>query len=115
MNKGMYSSEPDESFARKSAILKDSAESKLNMVQRGSVTEITLGGRTFQVSDPKRIEQTVTILKNHEEAMHTMKQRLKEQHNAIGILVQEVNTLKQEVQRLKEITNGYGSQEYTGY
>ena len=42
MNKGMYSSVPDEKFAQKSAILKDSAESKLNMVQRGSVTEITL-------------------------------------------------------------------------
>jgi cell shape-determining protein MreC len=115
MNKGMYSSVPDEKFAQKSAILKDSAESKLNMVQRGSVTEITLGGRTFQVSDPKRIEQTVTILKNHEEAMHTMRQRLKEQHNAIAVLLQEIQTLKNDVQRLKEITNGYGSQEYNGY
>lgn len=112
---GMYSNNNDDQFEQKSEVLKHAVESKLGMIQRGSVTEITLGDRTFQVTDPKRIEQTISVLKHQEEAIHTMRTRLKEHHNAIGVLVQEIQTLKNEVQRLKEITNGYGSQQFSNY
>lgn len=115
MNKGMYSSKADENFDKKSNALKEQAESKLDIIQRGSVTEITLGNRKFQVSDPAKLERVISILKGQEDAISTMRQRMKEQHNALAVLVQEVQTLKNEVQRLKEITNGYGSQEYSGY
>lgn len=115
MIQGMYSNHEDEQFEQKSEILKQSAESKLSMIQRGSVTEITMGDRTFQVTDPRRMEQTISVLKHQEDAIIALNRRVKEQHNAIGILVQEIQTLKNEVQRLKEITNGYGSQEFSNY
>jgi hypothetical protein len=115
MSKGMYSSKPDESFDKKSEVLKEQAQSKLDILQRGSVTEITLGNRKFQISDPAKLERVAMILKGHEDMLSTMRNRIKEQHNAISVLISEVQTLKNEVQRLKEITNGYGSQEYSGY
>lgn len=116
MNYGMYSDNTNnEDFNEKSEVLKHAAESKLGMLQRGSVTEITLGDRTFQITDPKRIEQTISVLKHHDEALHILRSRLKEHHSVLGQLIQEINTLKNEVQRLKEITNGYGSQEFSNY
>ena len=113
----MYSSnqQNDEKIKEKKEILKDSIESKLSILERGSVTEITLGGRTFQITDPKRIEQTFSVLQHHEESLHLLRQRVKEQSSAINQLINEVTTLKNEVQRLKEITNGYGSQELSNY
>ncbi|AMM43850.1 virion structural protein [Pectobacterium phage vB_PcaM_CBB] len=112
---GMYSNNNDDQFEQKSDVLKNAAESKLSMIQRGSVTEITMGDRTFQVTDPKRMEQTISVLKHQEEAIQNLRARMKEHHNAISVLVQEIQTLKNEVQRLKEITNGYGSQEFSNY
>lgn len=112
---GMYSNNKDDQFEQKSDALKNAAESKLSMIQRGSVTEITMGDRTFQVTDPKRMEQTISVLKHQEEAIQNLRSRMKEHHNAISVLVQEIQTLKNEVQRLKEITNGYGSQEFSNY
>lgn len=115
MIQGMYTNQKDEDFDNKSKLVQQTAQSKLSMIQRGSVTEITLGDRTFQVTDPKRMEQTISVLKHQEEAIQILRSRVKEQHTAINILIQEVNTLKNEVQRLKEITNGYGSQEFSNY
>ncbi len=112
---GMYSNNKDDQFEQKSDALKNATESKLSMIQRGSVTEITMGEKTFQVTDPKRMEQTISVLKHQEESIQILRTRMKEHHNAISILVQEIQTLKNEVQRLKEITNGYGSQEFSNY
>lgn len=86
----------------------------LPFVKRGSVTEITIGDSTFPVVDPKKLEQLVVIIRRHDESLFLLRQRLKEQSTTINKLIQIVNTLEQDVQRLKEITNGYGSQEYTG-
>ncbi|AFC21731.1 virion structural protein [Cronobacter phage vB_CsaM_GAP32] len=116
MKHGMYSdNNNDQHFEEKTNALKSIAESKLSMIQRGSVTEITMGDRTFQVTDPKRLEQMISVLKHQEESIQVLRTKIKEHHNAISVLVQEVQTLKNEVQRLKEITNGYGSQEFTNY
>lgn len=116
MINGMYSdNSQDENFEKKSAGLNQLAQSKLQMLQRGSVTEITMGDRTFQVTDPKRIEQTISVLQHHEEALFTLRQRVKEHHTAINALIIEVEKLKNEVQRLKEITNGFGSNELSNY
>lgn len=114
MNNGMYSATPSGGFANKTKLVNDLAESKLTMLQRGSVTEITLGGRTFQISDPKKIEHAISILKHQEEAISNLRVKIKEHSTAIGQLVREIQNLKNEVQRLKEITNGYGSQEFNG-
>jgi len=114
----MYSQptkEQQEAIDNKTKTVGAMATSKLQMLQRGSVTEITMGDKTFQVTDPKKIEQTITVLKTHDEAIFTLRQRVKEQTSVINQLLQDVNTLKNEVQRLKEITNGYGSQEFSNY
>lgn len=94
--------------------LKENA-SQLSILRQGTVTEITMGDRTFQVTDPKRIEQAITFIGQHEEALFTLRQRIKEQTSILKIMANDIATLKQEVQRLKEITNGYGSQEFSNY
>jgi hypothetical protein len=89
--------------------------SQLSILRQGSVTEITMGDRTFQVTDPKRIEHAISFIGQHEEAIFNLRQRVKEQTTIINLMVNDIATLKQEVQRLKEITNGYGSQEFSNY
>lgn len=88
----------------------------LSILRQGAVTEITMGGQTFQVSDPKRIEQAISFLERHEESLFTLRQRIKDQNKALNVLIQEIEKLKADVQRLKEESNnGFGSQEYSGY
>ncbi len=115
MKKTMYNTVQNEQPKTALNSIKAVNESKVDIIQRGTVTEITMGGRTFQVSDPKRIEQTVTVLKSHDEALHQLRQRIKEHTTVINQMQQTINTLSTEVQRLKEITNGYGSQQISNY
>ncbi|SOK58556.1 hypothetical protein [Yersinia phage fHe-Yen9-04] len=103
-----------EELAKKEELKEDSKQ--LSILRQGSVTEITMSGKTFQVSDPKRIEHAIIILERHEEVLFTLRQRIKEQTQSINILLNEIEKLKSDVQRLKEESNnGFGSQEYTNY
>lgn len=116
MKSKIYAESPSEQNESTSSTKKLNENlSQLSILKQGAVTEITMGDRTFQVTDPKRIEQSIVYIERHEEALFLLRQRLKEQSTVINNLRNDVETLKQEVQRLKEITNGYGSREYTGY
>ncbi|AQW88809.1 putative structural protein [Erwinia phage pEa_SNUABM_50] len=104
----------DEEKKQKEELKEDAKQ--LSVLRQGTVTEITMGGQTFQVSDPKRIEQAISFLERHEESLFTLRQRIKEQNKAINVLIQEIEKLKADVQRLKEESNnGFGSQEYSNY
>lgn len=107
--------EEEKAISASEALKLKENKSQLSILRQGSVTEITMGDRTFQVTDPKRIEQAISFIGQHEEALFNLRQRVKEQTTIINLMVNDIATLKQEVQRLKEITNGYGSQQLSNY
>lgn len=86
---------------------------QLNLLRQGTVTEITIGDKVFQVTDPKRIEMAIKCLEQHEESLFKLRQRVKEQSTVINALQYEINAMKGDIQFLREnlYGNSYGSRE----
>ena len=84
----------------------------LSVLKSGSVTEITLGDKKFEVIDPNRIEQSLKLISQMNESLYSLRQRIKELSQSNNQLVEEINKLKSEVQKLKDNSNNYGSSEY---
>lgn len=116
MKSVIYNKKETEEQKKKTNDLKEQFSSELKLLRQGSVTEITMGSQTFQVTDPKRIEALGNIVVKHDGMLFEIRHSLSTANQSIKILHQEIINLKAEVQTLKEQSNnGYGSQERSDY
>ncbi|WOL22818.1 hypothetical protein [Escherichia phage vB_EcoM_JNE01] len=75
---------------------------EISLLRQGSITEITLDGSTFQVSDPVRIEKIIKLVERHDERLYNMNQELLQYKRACAQLEQKVNKLSITVNKLQE-------------
>lgn len=78
----------------------------------GSVTEITLGDKTFEVLSPEKINKMFNMIEKQTQELFELRQYVKKQTQTISLLSDELNQTKMDITKLKELNNGYGSNEY---
>lgn len=74
----------------------------LQMFKQGSVTEITLDGKSFQVIDPRRMEALANLVERHEERFFELNQAVKQLRDEVRKLQNTVKMTRDEVTRLQE-------------
>lgn len=81
---------------------------ELKLLRHGSITEITLDGKTFQVHDPARIEQMIKFVERHDERLFSMGQENIQLKRKIDEITIKVNSLQSTVNNLQEIIKNAG-------
>lgn len=79
---------------------------ELQMLKHGNVVEITLHDKTFAIHDPVRIEGIINLVEKHEDSLVMLRQSNRTLTAKVQELINKVNSLKGEVQTLKERLNG---------
>ena len=74
----------------------------IQLYTQGSVTEVTLDGKSFQVIDPVRMETMAKMVESHEERFFELNQAVKQVRNSTRDLIRQVESLKREMQTLQE-------------
>lgn len=77
----------------------------------GSVTEITLGDKTFEVMSPEKINKMYQMIQQQENALFEMRNHVKNQTKVINSLAAAVDKLTSDVNELRKNGGSYGSRE----
>ncbi len=75
---------------------------ELKLLRQGSITEITMDGKTFQVHDAVRIEQIIKLVERHEDRLFNINQETLQLKRKIQELTNKVNSLQSTVNSLQE-------------
>ncbi|AFA44396.1 hypothetical protein [Klebsiella phage phiKp_21] len=88
--------------------------SELKLLRSGSVTEITLDDKTFQVYDAHKIHNIITFVERHEDSIFNLRQDNNNLKKQIQILSKNIQTLQSTVTKLQEqLKNaGFSSNNY---
>lgn len=129
MKNSIYNTRPDQSGAPKEApsiyntspnnkgvygkmmegyvpVPKADKSNELQLLKHGNVVEITLNDKKFAIHDPVRIEGIINLVEKHEESLVMLRQSQRTLTAKVQELINKVNSLKGEVQTLKEKLNG---------
>lgn len=79
---------------------------EIQLLKHGNVVEITLNDKKFAIHDPVRIEGIINLVEKHEESLVMLRQSNRALTAKVQELILKVNSLKSEVQTLKEKLNG---------
>lgn len=79
---------------------------EVQMLKHGNVVEITLDDKKFAIHDPVRIEGIINLVERHEDSLVMLRQSNRNLTAKVQELIQKVNSLKSEVQTMKEKLNG---------
>lgn len=77
-------------------------ESPLKLLNMGSVTEITMDGKTFQVYDAQKIHNIISFVERHEDSLFNLRQDNINLKKQINILTKNVQTLQNSVNKLQD-------------
>ncbi|AGC35169.1 hypothetical protein GNZ01_06080 [Escherichia coli] len=81
---------------------KEQKSKQISLLRQGSITEITLDGKTFQVHDPARIEKIISLVERHEERFFSLSQELAKTKQNCRLLENQISTLTNTVKQLQE-------------
>lgn len=81
---------------------KSDKSKSLSLLRQGSITEITLDGKTFQVHDPVRVEKIISMVERHEERFFGLSQELSKTKQKCTMLENQVTKLSNTVNKLQE-------------
>lgn len=81
---------------------KEDKSKQLSLLRQGSITEITLDGKTFQVHDPQRVENIIKMVERHEDRLYNTSQEVSKMKQKCHQLEAQVTKLVSKVNRLQE-------------
>jgi chromosome segregation ATPase len=91
---------------------KEDKSKSLSLLRQGSITEITIDGKTFQVHDPARVEKIIQMVERHEERFFSIGQELSRTKQKCTMLENQINKLSNTVSKLQEQIKNAGFDKY---
>ncbi|EOR9073870.1 hypothetical protein FOI42_RS02020 [Escherichia coli] len=107
-NKSIYNKIPEGYVP----VPKSDKSKELQLLRQGSITEITLGDKTFQVHDPVKIEQLIKLVERHEERLHSVSNETAQLKRKIQYMENEIRTLRNSINKLQDQIKNAGFNQF---